>query len=306
MLGKIKDIKVSTLVVASLGLTGVAAGSTLMLNNQVVKAADTTNTATKTATADQGVEKELFHNAYIYDQNGQRTNDVALKTGTKVATYGTKIINGRKFYSLGQDLYLAAGNIDNKTWTVTHNSVIYNQYGEATSQGKLKGGTSIATYGDPVVMHGEEYYSIGNDQFVKKADLNDNAATPQRPGYIEGIVVNGNVKRDTYIYDQNGQRTNKLILSVGSMCYAAVSETINGQEFYEFGNGERIPADNIDGTKRGLTHNAYIYNRYGQRVGRQVVKAGQTLRTYGKPVTIKNKAYYTIDNNRYVKQANFN
>ncbi|QJD73586.1 hypothetical protein HG715_06545 [Lactobacillus acetotolerans] len=55
-------------------------------------------------------EELLKHNAYLYGQDGKRANKAVLKAGSTVTTYGMVVINGRKFFTLDNDYYLAAGN----------------------------------------------------------------------------------------------------------------------------------------------------------------------------------------------------
>lgn len=55
-------------------------------------------------------EELLKHNAYLYGQDGKRANKAGLKAGSTVTTYGMVVINGRKFFTLDNDYYLAAGN----------------------------------------------------------------------------------------------------------------------------------------------------------------------------------------------------
>ncbi|MDF7639337.1 SLAP domain-containing protein [Lactobacillus sp. ESL0791] len=96
-----------------------------------------------------------------------------------------------------------------------------------------------------------------------------------------------------------------FILNLDSRIYVAVSETINGRRFYEFANGKRIAAGNIDGNIRKLTQNAYIYDQHAHRVGKKKLARKAKIRTYGKPVKIKGRAHYIIGDKRYVKRANF-
>ncbi|MBA1392371.1 hypothetical protein EQ500_00410, partial [Lactobacillus sp. XV13L] len=80
--------------------------------------------------------------------------------------------------------------------------------------------------------------------------------------------------------------------------YILVDRGANNKTYY-------VAAGNIDATKRTLKHNALIYNQYGNRVKPvQVLKKGQTLDTYGDPVTMRGKKYLIIAPNRFVKLVN--
>ena len=62
---------------------------------------------------------------------------------------------------------------------------------------------------------------------------------------------------------------------------------------------------NVDGTPRTLKHTAFVYNNKGKRVRRvKAIKKNARVATYGKK-KIKNKSYYKINKNRYVKVKNF-
>ncbi|WEV71201.1 SLAP domain-containing protein [Lactobacillus sp. ESL0785] len=297
--------------IAVYSISALLLGTSLIsLNQQPVSANTTSPTVTQASPKSSSFDptaKLLHHNAYLYDKNGNRANDITITAGSTVETYGTTNIGNRKFYDLGNQIYLAAGNIDEQSRELARNSYVYNQYGQREVPLILAKGQYITTHGDPVTIQGTEYYLIDADHLVKKNNFVAVTPTPKRPGYVNGLVVNGLLKHKAYIYDQNGNRTNKLILKIGTKCYAAISEIINGQKYYEFNYGRnRILAENIDGTKRSLSNNAYLYNQYGQRIGHKVLPAGTSVRTYGQPVTIKGQNYYTIDNNYFVKAANFN
>ncbi|WEV38982.1 SLAP domain-containing protein [Lactobacillus sp. ESL0680] len=279
---------------------------------EVTSAAKTTDTDAKPVVRQKLTEsfdpeeKTLVHNAFLYDQDGKRANDITMNAGSTVETYGTTLINNRKFYNLKNQLYIAAGNIERQTRELGRNSYIYDQNGDQGLPIVLVKDQYIPTFGDPVTINGTEYYLIDQNQYVKKDNFVEGKPTPQRPGDVNGLVINGVLKHKAYIYDQDGQRTNKLVLKIGTKCYAAISETINGKKYYEFDHGhKRVLAANIDGTKRTLVRNSYLYNKYGKRVGHQVLPANTSIRTYGSSVLIKGQRYFIVDNNHYIKRANF-
>lgn len=88
-------------------------------------------------------------------------------------------------------------------------------------------------------------------------------------------------------------------------------------DFYQVYNADGtytnyfVKIGNIDGTKRTLKKNAYVYATSKRRADRTVLKKGQTVTTYGGSYKFKNgKRYYRIEgatatNKRYVKVANF-
>ena len=123
------------------------------------------------------------------------------------------------------------------------------------------------------------------------------------------------IMHNAYYYDKDAKRvgTDKLT-RYNSVTVAMNTTTINGKAYYEViengkATGKFINADNIDGTKRTLKHNAYVYKTSKKRANKVVLKKGETVTTYGGSYTFKNgKKYYKIGNDTkktYVKVANF-
>ena len=123
------------------------------------------------------------------------------------------------------------------------------------------------------------------------------------------------IMHNAYYYDKDAKRvgTDKLT-RYNSVTVSPKTTTINGKAYYEVVengklSGKYINADNIDGTKRTLKHNAYVYASSKKRANKVVLKKGETVTTYGGSYTFKNgKKYYKIGNDTkktYVKVANF-
>ena len=66
-----------------------------------------------------------------------------------------------------------------------------------------------------------------------------------------------------------------------------------------------VAVNNFRAQKRTLKKPAFVYNKDGKRVGTNVLKKNTRIGTYGDPVIIHGKSYFIVDNNRYVKAANF-
>ena len=127
--------------------------------------------------------------------------------------------------------------------------------------------------------------------------------------------VSKTIMHNAYYYDKDAKRvgTDKLT-RYNSVTVSPKTTTINGKAYYEVVengklSGKFINADNIDGTKRTLKHNAYVYKTSKKRANKVVLKKGDTVVTYGGTYTFKNgKQYYKIGNNTdktYVKASNF-
>ncbi|WP_224429991.1 SLAP domain-containing protein [Lactobacillus amylovorus] len=127
--------------------------------------------------------------------------------------------------------------------------------------------------------------------------------------------VSKTVMHNAYFYDKDAKRvgTDKLT-RYNSVTVSPKTTTINGKAYYEVVengklSGKFINADNIDGTKRTLKHNAYVYKTSKKRANKVTLKKGTEVTTYGGTYTFKNgKQYYKIGNNTdktYVKASNF-
>ena len=162
--------------------------------------------------------------------------------------------------------------------------------------------------------------------FEMTASANNNDASAKLP--ITVTVPNGKdvtpatvpsqsktIMHNAYFYDKDAKRvgTDKLT-RYNSVTVAMSTTTIHGKAYYEVvennkATGKFINADNIDGTKRTLKHNAYVYRSSKKRANKLVLKKGEEVTTYGGTYTFKNgKQYYKIGNDTkktYVKASNF-
>ena len=123
------------------------------------------------------------------------------------------------------------------------------------------------------------------------------------------------IRHNAYFYDKDAKRvgTDKLT-RYNSVTVAMSTTKIGDKTYYEVvengkATGKFINADNIDGTKRTLKHNAYVYKSSKKRANKVVLKKGEEVTTYGGTYTFKNgKQYYKIGDNThktYVKASNF-
>ena len=152
-----------------------------------------------------------------------------------------------------------------------------------------------------------------------KSTVNGKVATlPVTVTVPNGKVVPSQSKtimHNAYFYDKDAKRvgTDK-VTRYNTVTVATSTTTINGKAYYEVvengkATGKFINADNIDGTKRTLKHNAYVYKSSKKRANKVTLKKGTEVTTYGGSYTFKNgKQYYKIGNNTektYVKASNF-
>ena len=137
--------------------------------------ANNTQTSSNNAQPEQAtpVVKYLYHNAYLYDQTGKRTNTLVLKRFTTINTYGKVTINGKKFYRVDKGYYIAANNIDPVKRSLKHNSFVYNKLGKLVKRTTkaTKKGRQINTYGSIIKINGKRFYTVGKNQFVKVSNF---------------------------------------------------------------------------------------------------------------------------------------
>ena len=124
------------------------------------------------------------------------------------------------------------------------------------------------------------------------------------------------IMHNAYYYKEDGttRANNDKAKRYESVTVAMSTKKIGNKDFYEVikdgkATGMYINADNIDGTKRTLKHNAYVYATSKKRANKVVLKKGKEVTTYGGTYTFKNgKQYYKIGNDTkktYVKASNF-
>ena len=168
----------------------------------------------------------------------------------------------------------------------------------------VKNGDQLATFGT-VTVNGKSYTRINSAKSTKFVETK----------YVDGSLkpaaaVAKKVMHNAYIYDKDHKRVGTSVLAAYSTVnvYGTTTKLADGSLVYKIGDNQYVMADNIDGTARVLSHNAYVYKTSKKRADRRVLKKGSTVVTYGSPYTFKNgKAYYRIGGpaKQYVKVANF-
>ncbi|NRO37582.1 SLAP domain-containing protein [Lactobacillus helveticus] len=124
------------------------------------------------------------------------------------------------------------------------------------------------------------------------------------------------IMHNAYYYDKDAKRVGTDKVTRYNTVTVAMNPTklANGISYYEViesgkATGKYINADNIDGTKRTLKHNAYVYKSSKKRVNKVVLKKGTEVTTYGGSYKFKNgKKYYKIGadtKKTYVRVENF-
>ena len=264
----------------------------------------------------------LMHNAYLYDDSGKRANKVTLGAGSILSTYGTVSIAGREYYVLvdthnnNKKYYVVATNGQATKQKLTHNAYVYNQLGKRVKKtGVYKKGQLLNTFGGIVKIRGKRYFTIAKNRYVKAGNVKLVTAMGSAGEEVAAETINTAVQpvvtttmklmHNAYLYDESGKRANKLIINSGSEIETTGKKTVNGKTYYALADGLLIDSGNVDAKKLKLKHNAYIYSKYGHRLGKKVLRKHKAVKTYGNPIKIGHKKFYVIANGKYIKKANF-
>lgn len=282
----------------------------------------------------------LVRNAYVYDKNGKRLDKymgsakyTTIAKGVTVTSTGTKTINGVKYYDLGGGAYIKAVNVDGKAASSTSslskgtkakfvsNSYIYDKNGKRISkyQGKSKfvKGDSVTTYGIQTI-NGKKYYQLDKKgtAFVRTVNI-DGKTTSNQESFVSNDAESTkkydySLKKNAYIYDNNGKRINKYQGKSKLLKGAAIDvygiETIKGKDYYQLDKKGTafVKASNVTRTVKAtsitMKKNAYIYNGNGD-TKKKTVKKGKTVKAT-EARYIGTKLYYKISDNQFVKAAN--
>ena len=222
---------------------------------------NTSSNKPSTDESEDSTSTKLIHNAYVYDVNGKRIKKYEGKSkltkGTEIDTYGTVNIKGKKYYQLDEEgtAFVKAGNVDRPTTiTLKKNAYIYN--GEGKTKKKLvKKGKTVKTT-EAKYIGTKLYYKIGDDQFVKAANVGkvkgeeldpinepDGAATVEVPDTEDVNSTKVITKGVVSLYDIKGQKYANRIFDAGvsqqvsELRYIATSVNSTPQLFYKLASG---------------------------------------------------------------------
>lgn len=230
------------------------------------KASSSDNSSSSSDSDMDAVKVKLIHNAYIYDQNGKRIKKykgkAKLTKGATVNSYGTETIKGKDYYQLDEDgtAFVKAGNVDAKrtaTITLKKNAYIYDENGD-TKKKTVKKGKKVTT-SETRYIGTKLYYKIGDDQFVKAANVGkvsgaklDPVNEPDGAATVEDNL-SGNEDSNASsvvttikiapLYNIKGRADNTRSFGIGQkqqvseLRYIATSATSTPELFYKLMNG---------------------------------------------------------------------
>lgn len=222
---------------------------------------NTSSNKPSTDESEDSTSTKLIHNAYVYDVNGKRIKKYEGKSkltkGTEIDTYGTVNIKGKKYYQLDKEgtAFVKVGNVDRPTTiTLKKNAYIYNSEGK-TKKKLVKKGKTVKTI-EAKYIGTKLYYKIGDDQFVKAANVGkvkgeeldpinepDGAATVEVPDTEDVNSTKVITKGVVSLYDIKGQKYANRIFDAGvsqqvsELRYIATSVNSTPQLFYKLASG---------------------------------------------------------------------
>ena len=222
---------------------------------------------------------------------------------------------------------LEAKNAEGKTSTITYTVLV-------TPEGKQRLNLMPSNWvrgleDQQVFYQGDEYY-VSNETKIEDGisytkiyrDANKKSGTWIQTMYFANpysapTIVEKTVMHKSLVYSYGGGSKYRHYAAFRKIYVDSKPVEFKGQKYYQVYEkdgkytSDYLKASNIDGTKRTLKHNAYIYATSTRRADRKVLKKGTKVITYGGSYKFKNgKRYYRIEgatktNKRYVKVANF-
>lgn len=237
-------------------------------------------------------KKVVKRTAAVYDRNGKKTKDTALKAGKSITTYGTLTRGTTKYYKISKtaNKYVQSADVDGRYITLKNTATVYTQSLEKTGT-SYKKGKKVYAYAY-AILNGEKYYKLGTDQYISALSADGRYITVMH----SSTVYSKNLKKTT-----SSVAEGKKILTFGRT-------TIKNKKYYQTGYNSFISASNVDGTTQTLKKNAYVYKKSKGKAVRyknSVLKQNSQQQTYGSAVSIKGKKYYIIGVGKYVAKSDF-
>ena len=237
-------------------------------------------------------KKVVKRTAAVYDRNGNKTKDKALKAGKSITTYGILTRGTTKYYKISKTAhkYVQSADVDGRYITLKNTATVYTQSLEKTGT-SYKKGKKVYAYAY-AILNGEKYYKLGTDQYISALSADGRYITVMH----SSAVYSKNLKKTT-----SSVAEGKKILTFGRT-------TIKNKKYYQTGYNSFISASNVDGTSRTLKKKAYIYKKsHGKavRYKKYVLKKYRQKQTYGSAISIKGKKYYIVGVGQYVTKSSF-
>ncbi|MGN1284454.1 MAG: SLAP domain-containing protein, partial [Candidatus Limosilactobacillus intestinavium] len=186
--------------------------------------------------------------------------------------------------------------------------------------------------GDGIIFRQGEKYYISNltkiENGVNYTRIHNKPNQAERDGYWikteylsntnpAPTLVKKTVMHKALAYSNGGGSKYRYYKAFQEIYVDSKPVSFDGGEYYQVFNADGtytsdyLKVTNIDGTKRTLKKNAYVYATSTRKASWTLLRKGTTITTYGGSYKFKNgKRYYRIEgatatNKRYVKVANF-
>ncbi len=180
----------------------------------------------------------------------------------------------------------------------------------------IYGGTDVATFGT-ITVNGISYTRLNgpdSDLYIETNCVNGTYPLINKPNSNNTNTpktVTKTLMHTAIAYDADGHATKQKYYAFRRMTFNTITSNIKGSLYYD-NPLYFIKASNIDGTKRTLKKNAYIYSSSRRRTsfnGSWKLTKDSTVTTYGGSFRFRNgKRYYRIGGpaKQYVRVENFN
>lgn len=218
----------------------------------------TSKKSTKKAAGDTIV---LGKKSYVYDENGKRNKKykyngetlAAIGKGAKLQAYGTKTINGKKYYFLGNNSYIrtvnvatvngkkvakkttkkATNKVNTKSIKLTHNAYVYDKNGKRIKKAVTLKKNQVIAYFSVKKIKGKNYYYLGQGRYVKTANAKKNTKSSSD---VEDNATWITLVNNSIVYDENGMAFEPEIKFSKGVSYQALSaKKIDEKWYYEVG-----------------------------------------------------------------------
>ncbi|WEV37953.1 SLAP domain-containing protein [Lactobacillus sp. ESL0677] len=204
---------------------------------------------------------------------------------------------------------------NNKNWSKDQKDKLKNRVKQDAQKGKdkIKNDSDISTINrdrDDTINQIKNDYTDSAiiNSIIGSNDSGSSIAMPIPPTQPTEDVT---LMHNAYLYDENGKRCNKVDLKAGSVVTISGKQKIGDKDYFvviDKGANDKkyyIVSTNVNSVNAELTHNAYVYNKYGQRIKKlHDLKKGKTIQTYGGAITIRGQKFYIIGKGELVKAAN--
>ena len=107
--------------------------------------------------------------------------------------------------------------------------------------------------------------------------------------------VRKTVMHNSIAYDKDGNSTGQKYITYGSIYVDPTPVTIKGNQYYKIsGKDQYVRVTNIDGVRRRVTHNAYIYRTSTQRTPYGMTASSKKWKLYKGEIVTTYGGYYTF------------